>query len=229
MRRQVGHEGTGPFADRSQRTPAPAESETGRSGTVQVMASHASDADCLARSLTEPRAFEALFDRHFDAIYGYLHRRVGRDLADELAAETFTLAFERRSSCRASGSALPWLYGIATNLASRRWRGERRRLRAYGRSGVERWVAYDDDVVARVDGSALRARLARALAEMRPRERDALLLYALADLSYDEIALALEVPIGTVGTWLHRAREIARRELTAERAPIAVSGGGSSG
>ena len=193
------------------------------------MASHASDADCLARSLTEPRAFEALFERHFDAIYGYLHRRVGRDLAEELAAETFTLAFQRRSSCRANGSVLPWLYGIATNLASRRWRGERRRLRAYGRSPIDRWVAYDDDVVARVDGSALRARLARALAEMRPRERDALLLYALADLSYDEIAFALEVPIGTVGTWMHRAREIARRELTAETAPIAVSGGGSSG
>lgn len=207
-----------------------AESEAGRSGTVQVMASHASDADCLARSLTEPRAFEALFDRHFDAIYGYLHRRVGRDLADELAAETFTLAFERRSTCRASGSVLPWLYGIATNLASRRWRGERRRLRAYGRSGVDRWVAYDDEVVARVDGSALRARLECALAEMRPRERDALLLYALADLSYEEIALALEVPIGTVGTWLHRAREIARREVMAETTvPHAISGGDSSG
>jgi RNA polymerase sigma-70 factor (ECF subfamily) len=66
---------------------------------------------------------------------------------------------------------------------------------------------------------------------MRPRERDALLLYALADLSYEEIALALEVPIGTVGTWLHRAREIARRELTAETgvSPIAISGGDSSG
>jgi RNA polymerase sigma-70 factor, ECF subfamily len=180
------------------------------------MESVPSDVHCLARSLKEPTAFELIFDRHFDAVYGYLHRRVGPDLADELAAETFTLAFERRSSCRASGSVLPWLYGIATNLVSRRQRGERRRLRAYGRSGVDRWVAYDDEAVARVDGSALRTRLACALAEMRPRERDALLLYALADLSYEEIALALEVPVGTVGTWLHRAREIARRELAAE-------------
>lgn len=195
------------------------------------MESALSDVHWLARSLKEPTAFELIFDRHFDAIYGYLHRRVGRDLAEELAAETFTLAFERRSSCRASGSVLPWLYGIATNLASQRWRGERRRLRAYGRSGVDGWVADDDEVVARVDGSALRARLACALAEMRPRERDALLLYALADLSYEEIALALEVPIGTVGTWLHRAREIARRELVAETgvSPIAISGGDSSG
>ena len=195
------------------------------------MESALSDVHCLARSLQEPTAFELIFDRHFDAIYGYLHRRVGHDLAEELAAETFTLAFEKRSSCRASGSVLPWLYGIATNLAGQRWRGERRRLRAYGRSDVDNWVAYDDEVVARVDGSALRARLACALAEIRPRERDALLLYALADLSYEEIALALEVPIGTVGTWLHRAREIARRELTAETgvSPIAISGGDSSG
>lgn len=201
-----------------------------RFGHIIVMESALSDAHCLARSLKEPPAFELIFDRHFDAIYGYLHGRVGRDLADELAAETFTLAFERRSTCRASGSVLPWLYGIATNLANRRWRDERRRLRAYGRSGVDRWVADDDEAVARVDGAALRSRLACALAEMRPRERDALLLYALADLSYEEIALALDVPIGTVGTWLHRAREIARRELAAQTTvPHAISGGDSSG
>lgn len=83
------------------------------------MESARSDVHWLARSLQEPAAFELIFDRHFEAIYGYLHRRVGRDLAEELAAETFTVAFERRSSCRASGSVLPWLYGIATNLASR--------------------------------------------------------------------------------------------------------------
>jgi RNA polymerase sigma-70 factor (ECF subfamily) len=67
-----------------------------------------------------------------------------------------------------------------------------------------------------VDGSALDAQLARALAAMRSRERDALLLYALADLSYEEIAAALAVPVGTVRTWLHRARLIAQRELAAE-------------
>lgn len=177
-----------------------------------------SDVDCLARSLREPKAFELIFDRHFDAVHRYLHRRAGRDLADELAAETFALAFERRASCRADGGVLPWLYGIATNLLRRRRRAERRRLRAYGRSGVDRWVVYDDDdaAAARVDTSAVGARLARGLAAMRPRERDALLLYALAGLSYEEIAFALDVPVGTVRTWLHRAREVARRELSTE-------------
>jgi RNA polymerase sigma-70 factor (ECF subfamily) len=170
--------------------------------------------------LREPKAFEAIFDRHFDEVHKYLHRRAGRDIADELAAETFVVAFEARARCRASGTALPWLYGIATNLLRRRRRDEGRRLRAYGRSGVDRSVVYENEAARRVEASAHGAHLARALAAMRPRERDALLLYALADLSYDEIASALEVPIGTVRTWLHRARETARRELAAEPEPF---------
>jgi RNA polymerase sigma-70 factor, ECF subfamily len=185
-----------------------------------------SDSDCLALSLSEPQAFQPIFDRHFEAVHRYLHRRVGRDLADELAAETFAVAFEQRAICRATGGVLPWLYGIATNLLRRRWRTERRQLRAYGRSGVDQWAGYEDEAAARADDASLAADLARALAAMRPRERDALLLYALADLSYTEIAFALEVPIGTVRTWLHRAREVARRELAVETdtPPLALSG-----
>jgi RNA polymerase sigma-70 factor, ECF subfamily len=185
-----------------------------------------SDAECLARSLRDPRAFEVVFDRHFPAVHRYLHRRAGRELADELAAETFAVAFERRASCRAIDTALPWLYGIATNLLRRRRRTEQRQLRAYGRAGVDRWADYEDETAARADGAARDADLARALAAMRPRERDALLLYALADLSYEEVAVALEVPVGTVRTWLHRARETARRELDADAdaLPLATSG-----
>ena len=104
-----------------------------------------SDSDCLALSLTEPQAFQPIFDRHFEAVHRYLHRRVGRDLADELAAETFAVAFERRAACKAEDGALPWLYGIATNLLRRRWRTERRQLRAYARDGVDRWADYEDD------------------------------------------------------------------------------------
>ena len=65
---------------------------------------------------------------------------------------------------------------------------------------------------------------------MKPRERDALLLYALAELSYEEIATALEVPVGTVATWLHRAREAAQRELaTAGIVPLATTGAKANG
>jgi RNA polymerase sigma factor (sigma-70 family) len=205
-----------------------AESNTSPSGTYRVMESSSSDADVLARSLREPRAFELLFDRHFDAVHRYLHRRGGRDLADELAAETFALAFERRASCRSTGSVLPWLYGIATNLLRRSQRVERRQLSAFARGGVNDWVAYEDET-ARVEDASHGAELARALAAMKPRERDALLLYAVAELTYEEIALALEVPVGTVATWLHRARAIARRELATEPDVLSFATTGANG
>ena len=83
-----------------------------------------------------------------------------------------------------------------------------------------------------MDGSSLDARLAGAIAAMHPRERDVLLLYALADLSYQEIALALDVPVGTVRTWLHRARLTAQRELAAAEAdvsPLATTGADLNG
>lgn len=54
------------------------------------------DAEAIAASLSEPRAFVAVFDRHFDAIHRYLRRRVGKEIADELASETFAQAFEHR-------------------------------------------------------------------------------------------------------------------------------------
>ena len=187
-----------------------------------------SDAGCLARSLVEPRAFEVLFDRHFGAVHAYLHRRAGRNIADELAAETFALAFERRTSCRSKDSVLPWFYGIATNLLRRRRRIERRQLNAYAHSGVNDWVAYEDETLARVDNWPDGARLAGALAAMHPHERDALLLYALADLSYEEIAVALDVPVGTVATWLHRARETAKRELAIEPNTVVLTQTGAN-
>lgn len=125
---------------------------------------------------------------------------------------------------------LPWLYGIATNLLRRSWRAERRQLRAYGRSGADAWADVQDEAAEQANGSLLDSQLAGALAAMRREERDALLLYALADLSYEEIALALDVPVGTVRTWLHRARETAQRELAAdEPLPLTTSGADQHG
>ena len=75
------------------------------------------DAQAIGASLADPEAFAVLFDRHFDAIHGYAQRRVGPDLADEIAAETFTRAFDRRRRYDSSrDDARPWLLGIATNL-----------------------------------------------------------------------------------------------------------------
>ena len=173
------------------------------------------DASVIARSLSDSEAFATIFERHFDEIHRYLRRRYPEE-ADELAAEVFVAAFDARSRYRAIGdSARPWLYGIASNLLSKRRRQERRALRAHARSGGRRAPAEDDfaDVVHRADAERRSRLLAAAVSRLSAEDRDTLLLYALSDLSYEEVAFALEVPIGTVRSRLARARRRASADL----------------
>ena len=173
------------------------------------------DAALIAASIDTPVAFAALFDRHYDFVHRYVGRRVGLDLADDLVSETFTTAFRVRARYDLAHSvARPWLLGIATNLIRHHRRAEVRRLRAYERLEAERAPGIDEALVAaRVDAAAERPRIARALARIPDGDRDALLLLAWADLTYAEIALALEIPIGTVRSRIHRARRRLRELL----------------
>mgnify|MGYP003287361327 CR=1 FL=1 len=159
------------------------------------------DAEAIAASLSEPRAFVAVFDGHFDAVHRYLRRRVGKEIADELAAETFAQAFEHRKRYdRNRPDARPWLYGIAHNLLRHHYRDEERALRAYARTGADPLQGSAED--ADRPGPAL----ADALAALSPGERDVLLLIAWAELEYAEVAQALRIPVGTVRSRLSRAR-----------------------
>jgi RNA polymerase sigma factor (sigma-70 family) len=169
------------------------------------MSAAPSDAVLIERSLAEPQAFASIFDRHFDAVHGYARRRLGRSLAEEIASETFIRAFDRRASFdRSREDARPWLFGIAANLMRRHWRTERRRLNALGRL-----ESIGPDETAAEE----RADLIAALDALPAKEREALLLFALADLTYEEIAEALDVPIGTIRSRLSRARDRIRKRL----------------
>ncbi|MEW6583868.1 MAG: sigma-70 family RNA polymerase sigma factor, partial [Actinomycetota bacterium] len=163
------------------------------------------DAQIVAESLRHPEAFSRLFDRHHDRIHAFASRRLGADAAADVASETFLVAFRRRGSYDTSYSdAAPWLYGIAVRVALAHWRSERRLLRA-----PEVHEPPDDDPHAVVDGrltSAERRTLRHALAGLRRADRDALTLYALAGLSYEEVAQALGVAPGTVASRISRAR-----------------------
>jgi RNA polymerase sigma factor (sigma-70 family) len=179
-----------------------------------------SDANVIARARREPAAFAAIFDRHYDAIHGYLRRRLDAPIAEELAAETFARALrglKRYDDARPD--ALPWLYGIAANLARRHRRTELRRLRAYARTGRDPLQDEHADAPARLDAAAAGPRLAAALAELRADDRETLLLFAWAEVSYEEIARALDVPVGTVRSRLHRSRRTLRGHLEIEEAP----------
>jgi RNA polymerase sigma factor (sigma-70 family) len=164
----------------------------------------------LARSRADPEAFAAIVDRHFTAIHRYLARRIGSDRADDLAAQTFAVAFRRRDGFDGRApSARPWLFGIATNVLRNELRSERRMLAAIARLDTGAKSGWADEVersLARADAASEVARIAGAIAALDPGQRDVLLLVAWGELSQDEVAASLGIPVGTVYSRLARAR-----------------------
>jgi RNA polymerase sigma factor (sigma-70 family) len=161
--------------------------------------------------------FGVVFDRHFVAVHRYLARRVGRNRADDLAAQTFVVAFARRGVFDESvASARPWLLGIATNLMRNELRAEQRLLAALARLDSGSAGDLADEVersLARASAASEVAQVASALGELDRDQRDVLLLWAWGELSYEEIASALAIPIGTVRSRLSRARSVLKRAL----------------
>ncbi len=166
------------------------------------------DIRALQRSLADPAAFQPIFDRHHGAVRRYLRARIGEPaLAEDLAAETFARAFAARRRFRDEGHGVKaWLFTIATNLL-------RDELRARGRRGklLERLPGSAPDAAA--PSLPADPELAAALTALRREELEVLLLHAWADLSYEEIAIATGVPIGTVRSRLSRARAQLRNAL----------------
>jgi RNA polymerase sigma factor (sigma-70 family) len=144
-----------------------------------------SDARVIARSRDEPELFAVLYDRHADAVHRYAARRLGPEAAEDLMAETFVIAFQRRHTFDlARADARPWLFGIATNLVGRHRRAEARRFKALSRlpEPVEHEEPVADRAVARAGATGVRRDLAAALAGLSARHRDVVLLIAWAGL-----------------------------------------------
>ena len=175
----------------------------------------------IGRSMDAPEVFAVVFDRHFHEIHGYVARRLGTSAADDIAADTFLIAYRKRASYDATaGSVRAWLYGIATRQISRHRRDEMRTYHAMRRAAggplAEEHAADNTEFVAdRVTALTARRDLAVALAALSPGDRDVLLLVALAGLSHAEVAAALRIPYGTVGSRLSRARKKLRAALGA--------------
>ncbi len=178
------------------------------------MVNSPSDAEVIGRSLDEPEAFGLIYDRHAATVLRFLGRRVGVEVAEGLIGELFRIAFERRKTFDASRvSALPWLYGIGSNLLMKHRRGEARRLRASARMAAVGEAPDRRAGAAALDAHLLFPRVADAIETLPDGEREALLLFAWEDLSYQSVAEALELPIGTVRSRLNRARAHLRELL----------------
>jgi RNA polymerase sigma-70 factor (ECF subfamily) len=168
------------------------------------------DSEIVQRSLDRPEAFAELFDRHAPSVNAFAAYRVGRQIAEDVLSETFLTAFRRRGDFDlAVDSALPWLIGIASRLI-RRYRAVEARQWASFAATAARDELFStgglDEVSSRLDAEREVAALRSRIAALPPKDRETLLLYAWQGLTYDEIASALGVPVGTVRSRLNRVR-----------------------
>lgn len=167
------------------------------------------DADAVAASLVQPERFGVVFDRYHAAIWAFLARQAGREAADELAGDVFVVAFRnRRRYDPACGTVRAWLYGIAMNLQRTRWRSEARQARALERVAGRAIAAVTPIEAAEdiLDGRRQLERVRDAMAFLSEPHRAVLALFVWEQLSYEEIASALGVEVGTVRSRLARAR-----------------------
>jgi RNA polymerase sigma factor (sigma-70 family) len=185
------------------------------STTAEYAADSWDDGAVIESSRHDPELFEVVFRRHAGRIHRYALRRLGADAADDVVAETFLAAFQQRATYqRDRADAGPWLYGIATHLIGRHRRLEIKQYRVLARSGVDPLAEpFTDGVDARVSAGSASRRLAAALAKLPAAQRDVLLLVAWGELSYEQAAQALGVPVGTVRSRLSRARGTLRQYL----------------
>jgi RNA polymerase sigma factor (sigma-70 family) len=177
-----------------------------------------SDAVVIERSITEPHVFEIIFDRHFDAVHRFVVGRVGTQEAADMVAETFTRAFDRRQRFRPDRpSALPWLFGIAANVCRERTRRTDRGRVATNRMAVRADLVtepFETALTERVDAERMRADLIAALDLLSDDEYALLMLAGESEMSYQQMADTLGIPIGTVRSRLARARRRVRGAIS---------------
>jgi RNA polymerase sigma-70 factor (ECF subfamily) len=173
---------------------------------MQTVVAETDDGAVMAASCHRPELFRVVYERHYDRVRRYAWARVG-PAGEDVAAEAFAVAFARRTDYDpARDDALPWLLGIATNLIRHVHRDERRRLRLLVALGSERGRGQTPEDRA--------PSVAGALGRLHRRDREVLVLYAVGELSYAEIAEALGIAEGTVRSRLHRARRSVQEVLS---------------
>lgn len=167
----------------------------------------------VARAVAgDDQAFRSLVERYQGRIVALLHRLCGcPEQALDLAQETFLSAYRHLGSFRHDSRFSTWLHSIAVNQA--RSAARRRRPTASldavasdGRRQIPEPVAVGPTVSAGLEREDLARRIAAALARLDDRYREVVVLADMHDSSYEEIAAALAIPLGTVRSRLHRGR-----------------------
>jgi RNA polymerase sigma factor (sigma-70 family) len=184
--------------------------------------SASTDAVIISQSVADSQSFSLIVERHATSVFRYLASRVDRTTSEDLLADVFEVAFEtRRRYDPRYENALPWLLGIANNQVRHHRRSQMRHASMVRR--VTQLHGRSNETSEAIDAVAASAELnddvqcvRQALAALNDRHRQVLVLSAGLGLSYEDIAQALDVRIGTVRSRLSRARQRLRELLEAD-------------
>jgi len=175
-----------------------------------------SDAECVRKlQRGETDAFETLIRRHQKTIYNLAYRMLGDyDEAAEISQETFLSAYRAIGNFRGDANFSTWLYRIALNHATtRRKTLTTRQQRTVPMENSEPASDPNPGPPESMEKKEIRQRVQQALNRLEPEDAAVILLRDLQDVPYEEVARVLEVPIGTVKSRLHRARQALKSEL----------------
>jgi len=176
-----------------------------------------SDADCVRRIIQrgETDAFEILVRRHEKTIFNLVYRMLGDyDDAAEVSQEVFLSAYRAIGQFRGDANFSTWLYRIALNHATTRRRTvSSRQQRTVPIDDMEPLSDPELGPAETLERKEIRERVQLALNKLEPDDATMILLRDLQDISYDEVARVLEIPVGTVKSRLHRARQALKTQL----------------
>lgn len=186
------------------------------------------DSDLNKARRGDREAMAQIVDRHYDAVYRFCARRIGPDLAQDAAQETFLTAQKRLGSFAGASSLGTWLFGIAHNHCRNLSRKKKMETVVCDSWLVDRESCRDsefdsDHAVASQSEQTLvdREALRHALSTLSTDHREVVLLHEVEGLTYEEAATVLGIPVGTVKSRLHhafmnlRVALLGREEVTA--------------
>ena len=196
-------------------------SQSAWTATKEVVVQPAQDIVARAQE-GDALAIDSLIRTHSPGIYRFVHRLV-RDAedAEDLTQEVFLRMIRHIGRFDPSYRFETWLYRIARNLCydrgrkKQRWRFARwsREEADEGRDPISQLAETDPDALTATLAKETGETLDAAVAALRPPYREILVLFHYEDLSYQEIAQILEVPMGTVMNRLYRARQALKKAL----------------
>ncbi len=162
----------------------------------------------------DPGAFEDLVIAYQHRVFGVALRMLGnRAEAEELAQEVFLRVHRAVGDFRGEAKLSTWLYAIASRLCLNRLAAGERRMARQGEEILTRVASREVGPAEELERTELETALHRAIAELSEERRIVVVLRDLEGLSYEEIAAALELELGTVRSRLHRARIDLRDKL----------------